>query len=484
MSLLGIDIGTKMIKTAIIDVDGNIVSHSSVDVYHLVQRPQVAWAQRDVNQLWGYIKKALSQLNGLDKVEAVCVDATSGTIVPINEKGNPLYPALMYSDERAIKEAEELKRRSKKAVEFEKFLPIAPYLVVPKIMWLKKNIDFKNVYKILHENDFVVFKLTNEVVTSPNIAGKAHADMRGNRYISEIYEDVDIDLNLMPTIKPIGDIISCVTEKASRETGIPVNTPVVNGITDASASDVATGTLTLGQANANIGTTLTLHAIVKEVVPDFACRFYYKAYIGDSYLAGGATNAGTLPIDALSTLLGITLSDLDKMAEKVPVGCNGLLAQPEWVGIRVPRSYPHVSGFFININEKNFTAGHLYRSLLEGNALVLNGLLTIIEDVTKTSIYEIRTCGGGAKSRTQNKIIADVAGKIVRKVKEGDAAIGSAIIAMYGTYKHIPVSEVVSKVVKVDAVYTPNPASREKYLKAGEKLKKITKFIGENLEQL
>jgi len=482
MSFLGIDIGTKMIKTAIIDVNGNIASRSSVDIYHLVQRPQPSWAQRDVNQLWEYIKKALSQLNRLNEIEAVCVDATSGTIVPIDEKGNPLYPALMYSDERAIKEAEELKRKSKKAVEFEKFLPIAPYLVIPKILWLKKNIDFKNVYKILHENDFIVFKLTNEVVTSLNIAGKAHVDIRENRYISEIYEDVDIDINLMPPIKPIGDIIGYITEKAYNETGIPAGTPVVNGMTDASASDVATGTLTIGQANANIGTTLTLHAVVKEIVPDIAHRFYFKAYIGGAYLAGGATNAGTLPLDALSKLFGIPLTALDKMAEKVPAGCDGLLAQPEWVGIRVPRSYPHVSGFFMNINEKNFTAGHLYRSLLEGNALVLNELLTIIEEVTKTNIHEIRTCGGGAKSKTQNKIIADVTGKIVRKVKEGDAAIGSAIIGMHGAYKHTPISKIISKVVKVDAVYTPNPTLREKYLKAGEKIKKITKFIGENLE--
>jgi len=53
---------------------------------------------------------------------------------------------------------------------------------------------------------------------------------------------------------------------------------------------------------------------------------------------------------------------------------------------------------------------------------------------------------------------------------------------MYGTHKNMSISEVISKVVKVDAVYTPNLMLRKKYLKAGKNLRKITKFIAENLD--
>ena len=249
-----------------------------------------------------------------------------------------------------------LRRKSEKAVEFEKLLPIAPYLVLPKIMWLRKNIDFGNVYKIIHENDFIVFKLTNEIVTSPNIAGKAHADLKSNRYISEIYGDVDVSSDLMPLIKkPIGNIVGYITKEVSNSIGIPAGTSVVNGLTDASASDVATGTLTPGQANASIGTTLTLHSVVREAVPDPGGHFYYKVYLKNTYLAGGATNAGTLPLDALSKLLRIPLLKLDEMAEKITVGCNDLIAQPEWIGTRIPKSYPHVRGAFMGINEKIYS---------------------------------------------------------------------------------------------------------------------------------
>ncbi|MDH5703291.1 MAG: FGGY family carbohydrate kinase, partial [Aigarchaeota archaeon] len=343
---LGVDVGTKAIKATILNEDGAIVESSNVPIYHLVERPEASWAQRSAPQIWEHVKKGLSQLRACSEIQAVCLDATSGTIVPIDSDGDPLYEFLMYSDERSIKEAQELRRKSARAREFEVYLPIAPYLAIPKIMWLRRNIDFSKVQKVLHESDFISYKLTGQICTSSNVAGKSHADLKGDRYVEEIYEDVKIDVNLLPPIRSIGEVVGTVSGQASEETGLPEGVPVINGLTDGSSGDIATGTLTPGQANATIGTTLILHAVVENPVPDFKRRFYYKTYFVDSFLAGGATNAGTLPLDAIAQLLRLSITELNELARSVPPGCNGLIAQPQWVGTRVPESYPHVKGFF------------------------------------------------------------------------------------------------------------------------------------------
>jgi len=473
---LGVDVGTKAIKATVLKEDGTIVESSNVPIYHLVERLEASWAQRSATQIWEHVKKALSLLHRHSEIQALCADGTSGTIVPIGSEGDPLYDFLMYSDERAVKEAQELREKSARAREFEVYLPIAPYLAIPKIMWLTGNIDFKKVYKVLHESDFISYKLTGRICTSSNVAGKSHADLRGDRYLEEIYEDVSIDVSLLPSIRPIGEAVGTVSRQASKETGLPEGIPVINGLTDGSSGDIATGTLRPGQANATIGTTLILHAVVKDPMPDLKKRFYYKTYFGNSFLAGGATNAGTLPLDAIAQLLRLSVTELDELARSIPPGCNGLIAQPQWVGTRVPETYPHARGFFAGLDEKNATAGHLFRSLLEGNALVLNSLLSIVEEVTGTHMNELRTCGGGSKSELQNQIIADAIARTVKAVQEVDPSVGSAILAASSYYKK-PILQIASNVVKIRAEYHPDPSLREDYVRRGRVLEEMTRFV-------
>lgn len=479
MTYLGIDVGSKGVKIVIVEDDGNIVDSKSIDISDLIIRPKPAWAERDELLVWERIIPVIRKLRDINKVDAVCIDGTSGTIVPINQDLKPLTNALLYSDSRAVEEAEDLRKLSEKAREYEDFLPIAPYLVIPKILWLKKHLErFSDIYKIAHENDFFSMLLTDSIATSPNIAGKSHADILTGNYIREIYEDVGIDISLMPEIKPVGEVIGYVTSKASSLTNIPNGTPVINGVTDSSAGDVATGTLDVGIVNVNIGTTLVVHGVVDRVSPDPEKRIYYKSYFEKRYLVGGATNAGTIPFDALSKLLNTSLGELEKMASEVPPGSDGLIAQPQWIGTRIPESNPNMLGFFINITEKNFTPGHLYRSLLEGNAFVLNMLLKIIEDVTEVSFKEIRTIGGGARSKLLNKIIADVTGKEVKSIEGSEPATGSAIIAIWGMNKRMSILDIAMKFIKVSDVFSPS-GRYEVYKENEEVLFKAMKALGE-----
>lgn len=474
---LGVDIGTKRIKCTIIDRSGHIRESSQIDIYDLVENPKPGWFQRDALKIWERLKTSLSKLSLLKSVEAVCIDATSGTVIPINSHGSPIHPSLLYNDERAVEESKELRKISERAKDFEKLLPIAPYLVIPKVMWLLKHIGRKKIYRILHENDFIVYKLTEEIVTSPNIAGKSHIDFTTKSYIEEIYSDANVPLELMPRIKPIGAIIGRVTRQASRETGIPENTPVVNGVTDATAGDIATGIIHPGQACLSIGATTTLHAITEKLIPDEKRRFYYKPYLYGRYVAGGATNAGTTILDAYSNLFRMSLEELESLAEKIPPGSEGLLMQPEWTGTRIPRCYPNVKGFIYGLTEQNCTPGHIYRSALESISLVTSLLVEIVEEVTQTEISEIRTCGGGSKSMLLNQIIADSTNKKVLQVKS-EASVGSAILAslpIVGDFKKI-----IEQIVSVERVFSPKSENLLLYNTLKRKLTKFVEFLASN----
>jgi len=478
LKALGVDVGTASVKASLLDSENGLVDHSSVAISDLNKRPMPSYAERDMAEVWERAVRAIKSLKDLRGIEAVSVDGTSGTIVAIDVDGNPIFPALLYGDKRAQGEAGEILRLSESAREYQALLPVDASLVLPKILWLRKNLkEFSGVSAILHESDFIVKKICGVIVTSPNIAGKAHIDVRSRGYLKGVYEDLNVPLSLMPPVKEVGEIVGHVSESASLETGLPKGIPVVNGVTDATAGDIATGVLETGQLNVTIGTTLVVHAVVDKPVPDEMGRIYYKTFLGSTYIAGGATDAGTLPLDAVSGLLRLNLQELDTLAAEVPPGCEGLLAQPQWTGTRVPSYNPNVRGFLTGLTAKNCTPGHIFRSLLEGNAAILADVIDIVEEVTGVSIKEVRACGGGSGSDVQDQIIADMTGLEVLIPEASEAAVGSALLAAWGFNRECGIGQLASRILKLRGKFPPHAELAEKYLGQRGRLKQITKFV-------
>lgn len=474
---LGVDVGTKNIKAVILDETGRVVEEASTPVYDLVKQPREGFVERDPEGLWARVKETLAKLKRVGDVEGVCVDATSGTIVPIGRDGNPLYPLIMYNDCRAVEEAQELRQRSESAREFGKFLPIVPQLVLPRLMWLKKHTDFfGRIYKVLHESDYIVLKLTGAVATSTNTAGKSHALFDRLDYLREAYDDVEVSVDIMPELKPIGAVIGYVTREAAEETGLPPGVPVINGVTDATAGDITAGVFKAGQASVTIGTALTVHVVVDRLVPDELLRFYYKTYVKDLYIAGGFTNAGTPALDTIAALMGKSLDELTELAKEAPVGCEGLIACSEWFGVRVPRSYPNLRGFFVGLSERTAKPGYIFRSLLEASAITLKLMLEAVEEVTGTKVYDLRISGGASRNDLFMQIIADATGRSVRIVEEPHSAVGSAMLAMWGCTGE-PLETIASKVVKFRAVFEPREETTREYGQLAEKYRRLVEAL-------
>ncbi len=478
MKFLGIDIGSARIKAALIDESGEVVDFVSREISDMIKQPQPLYCERNVLELWKILCSLLKSVNEIVGVDAVCVDATSSTIIPIDENRDPLHAALMYNDQRAQKEVNEILSQSIASQEFQEILPLDASLALPKCLWLLKKPEIsQKVFKFLHENDFFTMKLCDSIVTSPNIASKTHIDPMKSDYHSKILEQLDFNPEYLPTVAPIGEIVGRVTPEASEATGIPEGTPVVNGVTDSSAGDIATGTVEVGEVNVNIGTTLVVHGVVNKIIADKKSRVYYKPYLQKNFLVGGATNAGTLPLDSLCSLVNKEIEILEREAENIPTGCDGLIAQSEWVGTRIPYHNPRVRGFLIGITKKNFTSGHVFRSFMESNAIALNRMLEIISELTKQEINEIALCGGGARSKLQCQIIADATGKVVKTVETDEPAIGSAILAAAGVKKEFSIKDVVKKIVKKGNVYHPIAENNSVLQGKAKKLYELTDKI-------
>ena len=95
-----------------------------------------------------------------------------------------------------------------------------------------------------------------------------------------------------------------------------------------------------------------------------------------------------------------------------------------------------------------------------------------VEEVTGTTFYDLRISGGASKNTLLMQIAADATGKETRAVEEPDSALGSAIIAAWGTDKH-DLNKLVKDTVKIKAEFKPNAEKKVVYDELAKKYGKI-----------
>ncbi len=111
-------------------------------------------------------------------------------------------------------------------------------------------------------------------------------------------------------------------------------------------------------------------------------------------------------------------------------GARGVLFLPHLAGERSPHLDPDSRGAWVNLSLAH-TQADLIRAVLEGVAFSLRTALEIINDITP--VNQLLATGGGARSNTWLRILADILQtELIAPSSEEGAAYGAAILAMVG----------------------------------------------------
>ncbi|MBO4432676.1 MAG: hypothetical protein J5852_03995, partial [Clostridia bacterium] len=165
-----------------------------------------------------------------------------------------------------------------------------------------------------------------------------------------------------------------------------------------------------------------------------------------------------------------SFKELDGIAKDVPPGSAGLTFLPYLCGSTMPKYNPEAKGCFLGLTMEHKRA-HFVRSILEAVACMLKANL----DYLGVTSNEIRSTGGGASSPLWCQIKADMTGKNIAVLENGETAcLGSAILAGVGVGIFSDVKSVCERTVKIKKVYTPSGADYtdcyNAYLAAEEKI--------------
>jgi xylulokinase len=169
--------------------------------------------------------------------------------------------------------------------------------------------------------------------------------------------------------------------------------------------------------------------------------------------------------DVTERALAAGLSDYDaltSLAAAVRPGCEGLTMLPHLAGAFSPEYEPAARGAFAGFTLAH-TRGHFVRAVLEAVAFMLR---RNVEQLVRAGARadEIRSHGGGARSRLWSQIKADACGvPIVTFTGEHAAVRGDAMLAgvAIGAFPDLAAAE--RSLVTVDERFEPDPATRPAY---------------------
>ena len=463
-NLLGIDVGTTSMKAALFDENG-VMKKSVTKDYTLITKGDRV--ELDPRKYRDMMFEALAEIRAEYSIDALSIDTQCETLIVADKDGEPLYNAIVWLDNRAAKEAEEIAERFtlKEVFEVTGQPEITATWPASKLLWLRKNEPevFGKIEKIFLLEDYLLYALTGEFVTEKTLQSSSlYLDIRGGKWWSEMLDFIGVDECKLPRLSDSGKVVGAYD-------GITV----VTGVMDQIAGSVGAGVTDSSVISEMTGTTMAI-IVPTDSIPEYVegskipCHVNYD---GKYCLLTWTPTAGiALKWWKQNFCEGMSFRELDELAAKVAPGCDGLAFMPYLCGSIIPTYKPEARGAFMGMTMEH-GRGHTVRAILESVAFMLRENLEYLE----ADCEEIRSMGGGAQSPLWCQIKADVTGKrIVTLENEEAACLGSAIIAGVGAGVFDSVTGICKKLVKTKKEYTPSGAD---YTDAYQNYKKYQEAV-------
>jgi sugar (pentulose or hexulose) kinase len=362
----------------------------------------------------------------LRAVRGVAVDATSGTITFLDQGGACVAPALMYDDGRATQEVERVNAVGEQQWARAGYRRMQRSWALPKLLWLLDRFPeaVPAGWTLAHQNDVVNRWLVgHEVATDTSHALKTGADAAAVGWPDRVLSELAVPRAVLPDLALPGTVLGEVCAEAAEETGLPVGTPVVAGMTDGCASQLAAGATAVGTWNSVLGTTLVLKGVTERLIRDPHGVVYSHRSPTGQWLPGGASSVG-----AGAVAREFASYDLDRLAgEAAELLPTDLLRYPlVSPGERFPFVAPDARAF---TTREPTTPAESLAALMQGVAYIERLCFDYLDRLGAPTAGAVVLTGGATRNPVWNQLRAEVLQRELTLPRNAQPALGMAILA-------------------------------------------------------
>lgn len=472
-TILGIDLGTSSVKAMLFDAEQGVIAvraeEYGVDIAH------PGWAQQSPALWWESLVRVLRWLEShyREAYRSVCAVGYSGQMhgmVLTDAKGQPVRPAVIWLDQRADRQLEEIGAVLSEEDMGNVFCNrVSSGFAFPSLLWVREQEPeiFARAAHFLSPKDYIRYKMTGEIGAEVVDASSTTLFATGERdWAWEVIDRFHLPPQLFPKVHESADIAGTVTAQCEAQTGLPAGIPVIYGSGDQPAQSIGNGVIGPGRIISNIGTGGQISAFSSRPAYDKKLRTNTFCHaIRNAWTIFGATLCSGMSLSwAKNKVFRVgSYEEINAAVAAVSPGADGLIYLPYLSGERTPHMNPDARGVFFGMTLGQ-EQGHFLRAVMEGVTYSLRDCLGILQELG-IDAPEIIASGGATASPQWMQMQADILGKPVRvsRVKE-QACLGSCLLAAVGTGVLPSLEEACGRFAVMDErVYLPDAANADVY---------------------
>jgi sugar (pentulose or hexulose) kinase len=410
---LGLDFGTSGARACVVDKVGAITHEDNIFYPDAALQIHLNWREA----LHTLLKRLPTTIAA--ELQSIAIAATSATVLLCDKDLEPTAPALLYFDNRAREESEQLKQLAPTG-----HIVCSASSGLAKFLWLTKYTELSNVAHFLHQADWLAALLTG----MGGVSDYHNALKSGYDTARLCWPDWIKNLPhayLLPQVLAPGANITHISEFAAQHFKINPACRVYAGTTDSIAAFIAAGVHDPGSAVTSLGTTMVLKLLSEQRV-EAAQYGVYSHRFGNLWLAGGASNAGG---GVLRQYFGD--SQIEELSQHVDPAMDSHLdyyplPRP---GERFPINDPTLAP---RLTPRPSDDVPFLHGLLQGLSRIEVAGYTKLTELGASPLKSVTTTGGGAKNKVWGKIRERLLGVPVSVAERTGSAYGAALLAKRG----------------------------------------------------
>ncbi len=442
--VLTLDLGTSATKAALW-CGGRLagIARAPVPTAH----PHPGWAEQAPPAWWSSVVDACAELRDREPreyadIDAVCFSATRESFALFDDALQPLRAGVLWSDRRAADVASKLGD----ATEFRARTGVVlnGACCAAKIVWVATHEPerFRAARWLLAPRDWVVARLTGDVVTEPTLESRTGcSSLAGERTGGA----TDIAGSRLPSVVPTTALLRVADGPGAVALGLRPGAAVIPGAGDRACEVLGTGA-TPDAVMVSWGTTTNVsvpHPGPLQDLPSLAA--VSRGALGGFVVEAGLSASGAA-LAWLARLTGLHHDELLARAstDSLP-GARGVVALPWFNGARAPFWRADARAAFIDLTSAHGPAD-LTRAVVEAVAIDVARCVDLLAPKAGALVL----AGGGAGVALWRATVGAAAARpTVRRRHDDAASVGARLVAAAALDEALDV-DVLNPVVDVE----------------------------------
>jgi xylulokinase len=446
--LLGIDIGSSSIKTALLNVDTGEPAASAFspsDEMPMIST-QPGFAEQDPELWWNELINSLALLRKKhafrgEDIAAIGISYQMHGLVCIDKNNKPVRNSIIWCDSRAVEIGNNAFKSLGESYCLSNLLNSPGNFTASKLKWVKDNEPevFNRVHKILLPGDYIALKLTGEPVTTiPGLSEGIMWNYPNNKVATELLDQYGISKSVLSDVVNTFSEQGRLSSSAAETLGLNAGTPVSYRAGDQPNNAFSLNVLQPGEIAATAGTSGVVYGVTDKVEYDRASRVNTFVHVNNSRdkprygILLCINGTGILNSWLRRNFFnGISYSDINKKAAAVKPGAENLFIYPFGNGAERVLENKNPGASIRGLQFNTHQQAHVARAAQEGIVFSLFYGISIMKEMG----MEVKKVRAGYANMFLSEVFADVfanTADATLELYDTDGATGAARAAGIG----------------------------------------------------